>query len=368
MKKVLFLIHNLGQGGAEKVLVNLVNNLDKTEYETTVEVLFGGGVNEQFLNPDVKLKRWIPFMIPGNSKIMKLFSPKFLHSLIVREKYDIEVAYLEGPTTRVISGCTNKDTKLVTWLHSCKDSFGDFLPSYRNRNELVEAYNRFNAQVFVSREIKEAFESTIKSHVKKYVLYNTIESDFITRKANEESAQILPSDALNIIAVGSLKQVKGFDRLLRVVCRLKKEGYSVHLTILGRGSLEAELKSFIEKNELTKNVDMLGYDVNPYKYLKHHDVFVCSSYSEGLSTAVTEALILGVPVVTTRVSGMEELLGNSEYGLITENSEEGLYIGLKRIFDSPALLKYFREKAAIRGKEFYKDKTVFEVDKMFQEI
>lgn len=53
MIKVLFLIHDLGQGGAEKVLVNLVNNIDKTKFSVTVVSLFSGGVNEQFLNEDV---------------------------------------------------------------------------------------------------------------------------------------------------------------------------------------------------------------------------------------------------------------------------------------------------------------------------
>ena len=79
MIKVLFLIHDLGHGGAEKVLVNLVNNMDRSKFDVSVISLFGGGVNEQFLNPEIHYRAIFPKVIPGNSKLMKLFSPRFLH-------------------------------------------------------------------------------------------------------------------------------------------------------------------------------------------------------------------------------------------------------------------------------------------------
>ena len=113
MKKILFLIHDLGQGGAEKVLVNLVNNMDRSKFDISVTVLFGGGVNERFLAPDIHFYAVFPKEVPGNSKLMKLMTPKQLHRLCVKEHYDIEVSYLEGPSARVISGCQDPDTKLV---------------------------------------------------------------------------------------------------------------------------------------------------------------------------------------------------------------------------------------------------------------
>ena len=85
MLKVLFLIHDLGQGGAEKVLVNLVNNMDRTKFDITVMTLFSGGVNEQFLAKDIKYKTIYKRMIRGNSKLMKLLSPRTLHKMYVKE-------------------------------------------------------------------------------------------------------------------------------------------------------------------------------------------------------------------------------------------------------------------------------------------
>ena len=117
MKRALFLIHDLGHGGAEKVLVNLVNNMDRSKFDISVTALFGGGVNEQFLKPDIHFHAFFPKIIPGNSRLMKLLTPQQLHRLCVKEHYDIEVSYLEGPSARVISGCPDPSTKLVSWIH-----------------------------------------------------------------------------------------------------------------------------------------------------------------------------------------------------------------------------------------------------------
>ena len=76
MKKILFLIHDLHQGGAEKVLVNLVNNMDSNKFDITVIALFGGGVNEQYLKPHIHFRAIYPKSIPGNSHLMKLLPPR----------------------------------------------------------------------------------------------------------------------------------------------------------------------------------------------------------------------------------------------------------------------------------------------------
>ena len=94
-------------------------------------------------------------------------------------------------------------------------------------------------------------------------------------------------------------------------------------------------------------------------------MFICSSFAEGFSTAATEALIVGTPVLTTLCAGMEEMLGkNNEYGIIVDNSEEGLYKGLKDVLQNPDKISYYKEKAEERGKIFSTDKTVNAVQDM----
>ena len=99
------------------------------------------------------------------------------------------------------------------------------------------------------------------------------------------------------------------------------------------------------------------------------DLFVCTSFAEGFSTAATEALIVGTPVCTVEVSGMREMLGeDNEWGVVTENNEEALYQAIKRLLDDPALLAHYRGKAKERGETFSTEKTVAAVEKMLMEL
>lgn len=157
MTKILFLIHDLGNGGAEKVLVNLVNNMDRSKFDISVTVLFGGGINEQYLKPDVHFRTVFPRNIPGNSHWMKLLTPGQLHRLCVKEHYDIEVSYLEGPSARIVSGCPHDDTKLVSWIHVQLTDMKKLASSFRSETEARSCYDRFHQTVCVSEFVKQDF-------------------------------------------------------------------------------------------------------------------------------------------------------------------------------------------------------------------
>ena len=365
MTKILFLIHDLGQGGAEKVLVNLVNNMDPTKFDISVTALFGGGVNEQFLAPHICFRAIWKRSVPGNSHLMKLLSPRQLHKLCVKEHYDIEVSYLEGPSARVISGCPHKNTKLVSWIHTEFLSQKAFSAPFRSLREALSSYRRFHYNACVSQNVMHRFQelSGIREHCA--VLYNTIESHKVLELSQKDSPFSAPFSGLRFIAIGTLKKVKGFDRLLRVMKRLKDDSYAFHLYLLGTGPLEDALKDMIRELALSSHVTMPGYEVNPYRYIRHCDLFLCSSHTEGFSTAATESLIVGTPVCTVEVSGMTEMLGeNNEYGLVTENSEDALYSGITALLDDPHLLQHYKTQASLRGKAFRTEETVQAVEKM----
>ena len=369
MLRILFLIHDLGQGGAEKVLVNLVNNMDRSKFDISVTVLFGGGVNEQFLAPDIHFRAVFPKEVPGNSKLMKLLSPRQLHCLCVKEHYDIEVSYLEGPSARVISGCQCPDTKLVSWIHVEQQTMKKLADSFRSEREARRCYNRFDQTVCVSKYVHNDFCRILDFQNPCCVLYNTVESGTILEQSAENAPKLKQNQDIRLVAVGSLKPSKGYDHMLRIVSRLRHEQYPVHLYILGIGPLKQELEQTIAQQDLRDTVTLLGYDTNPYKYVAKCDLFVCASHSEGFSTAATEALIVGTPVCTVEVSGMKEMLGdNNEWGIVTENDEEALYQGIKRLLDDQALLAHYKEKAAQRGKTFSTENTVKAVEEMLESL
>jgi glycosyltransferase involved in cell wall biosynthesis len=169
--------------------------------------------------------------------------------------------------------------------------------------------------------------------------------------------------------VGKLTKVKGFERLAKIHKRLLDEGINNRLYILGIGEEKENLKKYIEDNSLENTLILLGYKTNPYKYVKKCDLYVCSSYSEGFSTSVTESLIVGTPVVTTLCSGMTELLGeNNEYGIVTENDEEALYQGVKGILTNSGDLIKYANSALKRSENFSTKKTTGAVENMLNNL
>ncbi len=374
MKKLLFMLPNLSHGGAEKVLVNLVNNLNSQKYDITVMTLFDVGINRQFLLPHIHYKYVFKKTFPANCKILSLFSPKFLHKLFIKENYDMEISYLEGPTSRIVSGVkqieNKKNIPTVAWIHISQRDLKTAVYAFCCAKEAKNCYNSFDRIVCVSKTVADDFQSIFSLEKEPVVLYNTVESNKILEKASEEVTDVEFSETeRNIIAVGTLKQVKGFERLINIHKKLRDSDLPVHLYFLGEGPDKDLLKEQTKKFGIDDSVTFLGYKTNPYKYVKKCDLFVCSSYAEGFSTAATEALIVGTPVCTTLVSGMKEMLGdNNEYGVVTENSEEALFNGIYRMLTEPELLKHYTKKAEERGKFFSTEKTVQEVEKFLDNL
>lgn len=369
--KLLFFIPNLSHGGAEKVLVNLVNHLDKDKYEITVQTLFDVGINRKFLNADVKYKYVFQHMPRGNIHMLKFFTPKQLFKYCIKDKYDIIVSYLEGPTARIIAGCTDPDVRLISWIHVEQQTREIACKAFRNYKEAEKCYEKFDKTICVSEAVKEDFHMLFGSVNNIEVLYNTIESEYIRKKAADviTDKRFTDYSGIKICAVGKISQRKGFMRLARIHQRLRNKGYEYHTYILGVGSEQEKIEKYLKENQLTESFIFLGYDENPYKFVKQSDMFVCSSLSEGFSTAATEALIVGTPVVTTMCAGMQELLGcDNEYGIITGNDEYDLEKGIERLLADNKLLEYYREKAVIRGHRFETDATVKAVENMLDTI
>lgn len=370
-KKILFLIPNLKHGGAEKVLVNLVNNLDQEKYDITVQTLFDEGVHKNSLKSHVRYIPGLPRSFPGNTTLAKCFSPAFLWRHLVKEHYDIAVSYLEGPTSRILSGCTAPDTKRVAWIHIELESPGKAAIGFRSPAEAEGAYNRFDRIIAVSNNVRDCFQKNLKIATPISVLYNTNETRQILERSQEEpkNDRFAADGELSACSVAKLTKTKGFDRLLNVHKRLLDEGLRHHLYILGIGEEQPRLERQMKELGITDSVTLLGFQKNPYQYVSRCDLYVCSSWREGFSTAVTEALIVGTPVVSTDCSGAKELLGeHNEYGIVVENSEEGIYQGMKKMLSEPETLAHYREMAAQRGKYFSREKTVQAVEEMLDNL
>lgn len=368
-KKILFLIHDLMHGGAEKVLVNLVNNMDHSKYDVTVMTLFDVGVNKQFLSEKVSYQTVFKKMFRGNTQYFKLFSPETLYRKYIKEDYDILVAYLEGSCTRIIGGCPDKNKIKIAWRHIV-ESEKEFLQAYRSMNEAKSIYRAFDKVVGVSETVIEEFEKISGLYGMSTIKYNTNETEKILELSKEEVSrpEFIEDDVLTFCGVAKVRPRKGFMRLARIHKKLQDEGYKYRIYILGEGEERPAIEKYLKENGVQDSFIFLGYDTNPYKYVAKCDLFICPSFEEGFSTAATEALIVGTPVLTTLCSGMKEMLGDNEYGVIVENSEDGIYQGMKYLLDNRTKLEYYTEQAEIRGKYFSREKTVQAVQEMFDEL
>ena len=367
MTSVLFLIPTLDRGGAENVLVDLVNHMDQSKFQITVQTLFDQEAQKDRLRDGIEYKTFMYHQFHGNSRLFSLIPARLLYRFIVREHYDVVVSYLEGPTTHIVSGCPYKDSKTVAWIHVEMRTAKQASVGFASLKKALKQYHKFDRIVFVAKTVQESFCKITEANFENgIVLYNTVDSDKIVEKSLEKSIQTeFSKDEFNIISVGRIIEAKGFDRLAHLQKRLRSEGYKTHVYILGAGKDQESLEAYIAENNISASFTFLGFQSNPYQYISAADLFVCSSRREGFSTAVTEALVLGIPVVSTNCSGAYELLGeNNEYGIVTENSEEALYQGVKKMLDDPALLEYYRSQAVIKGRKFSTEETVGAVENM----
>ncbi len=365
MIKILFFIDGITGGGAEKVLRTLVNNMDQSKFDITVQTLEDVDP-KQYLAPGIRFKAINRCKTPLGRKLFHYWvrlcaELKWLYPLYIRDDYDIEVAYLECAPTKILAASTNQKAKKVAWLHCDLEKRGMDDPE-----KAKTWYDRYDKVVCVSETVKRSFRKVIGSGTDSCILYNVNDETDIQHKA--EALEANKPGAVTFLTVGRLSYEKGNDRLLDACKMLKGEGFNFALWLVGDGPEREKLMNQASDLGLDNQVSFLGFRENPYPYMRAADVIVTPSHYEGFSTVVTEAMILGKAVVTTPCSGMDELLGDSEFGLITEDSVEGIYLGMKRMLENPELRAHYAQKAAERGKDFSKEKLVKRTEQFFEEL
>ena len=367
MIKILFFIDTLAGGGAEKVLRTLVNNMDQSKFSITVQTLEEVNPHE-YLVPGIRYKAINRCKTAFGKKLFHFWirlcaELKWLYPLYIRDDYDIEVAYLECGPTKILAGSTNKKALKLAWVH-CDLIKKEGIAAQAEKQK--KHYRAYDKVICVSENVKDSVVSLFGLESEAVVLYNVNDEEEILEKA--KAFEVPMTDGANLVAVGRLSMEKGFDRLILACAMLKQNGNRFQLRILGEGPERQSLEEQIRKDYLEVLVKLLGFQANPYPYMAAADIVVIPSRYEGFSTVATEALILGKPVVTTPCSGMRELLGDSQYGLITEDSVEGIYSGMKKMLEDPTLRESYAQAAAQRGKAFSKAERIAETENFFRSV
>lgn len=364
----MFMIPNLGGGGAEKVLVNLANALSEKGWDITICLLFDEGINREKVSASVEVKYIFSKKIMGIRYLLKIFSPQMLGKIFIKDEYDVIVSYLEGTTTRIVSGYMGS-AKKIAWVHS-KLTEKDIRQHFRSCKEARKCYSKFDEICMVSLDVKGAFLQLFPKvdNNRTFVIHNVNDTDKMISRSLEKINYSISREKINAVIVGKLTKSKGVFRILKAFEKYPNELKKLHIYFIGDGPDKENFRKKIEERKLEKNITLVGYENNPYQWIKKCDFLICPSYAEGLSTAVTEALVLGTPVLATDCGGMEELLGNSEYGVIVDNRDEALIEGIKRMVCDEELRNRMKEKASERGKIFLKKEVVNQTIDLFNSI
>ncbi|MCX0394645.1 glycosyltransferase [Clostridium perfringens] len=335
-KKILFVIDNLNSGGAEKTLVTLLNNFDFKKYELTLFLFSKEGVYLEELSSNIKLKYLfnlkaskIKIIINKiRRKIFFLFNSKSLFRTIMKNKinsiigedYDTYIAFMEGLSTKIVDLIGDSTKKKIAWIHTDVSKYDWYKKYYKSYDEEKRCYLNFEKIVCVSKDSLKGFEKKyFKDKNKLVVIYNVLDKNQILKKANKKFT--LEGD-FKISNIGRLEEEKGQDILIKAFAKSDLNKKNNYLYIIGEGSREKYLKSLCEKLNINKKVRFIGFNDNPYKYIKNSDVVVSSSRNEGFSLVVAEAIIIGKMVISTNCSGPIEILENGKFGVIVKNENE----------------------------------------------
>jgi glycosyltransferase involved in cell wall biosynthesis len=382
MKHILIFNDSMQFGGTEVLLVNILKHLSGKPCKITLLLPApndGDLLLEEIPN-NVEVKYIYPQKLSRLKKVLyenlMAFFPA-LYLKVVRlnlKKYDLLVSFKDGLYS-VIFPHAHRPT--ILWVHNLPvkrnfhvASLKEYIPVQMQKARVyrfLRSFLLYDKVVFVSH-------ATMNNYIKLYytgkqkkqdlkVIYNAIDFSKINKLSLEPLQWEMEQCPVFAVAV-RFSIEKRIDRVVSAAKRLKDEGYKFRVVIMGDGPFFDEIKRKIAELSLTGEISLMGYTANPYPCIKASDWLVCSSEKESFSLVIIESVYLGTPVITTDCGGPTEISGNGKYALLTENSSEGVYMGMKKALDNPALAGNYTFLAGECLQRFNYDKWLEEVERL----
>lgn len=363
--KVLFVYPAMMLGGSTTSLLSVLYNLDTEKYKVDLALDRNTGAWLNDIPDSVNLIEPL-YLYPNNrDRIMhQLLSPRFMRAKIVakilersskshklgqqylemkdvdfyrdiEEEYDVAIAFLEGQQCKYVANHVKAKRK-IAWIHIDYKASG-FRPEYD-----IDSMRKFDSIVTVSEQCLKSYQEAFPELADRCVyIENILSKERLCMLAQKESNGLnLRSEDIKLVSTCRISfSAKGLDRAVRAISCAHKEGIvnfeRLQWYIVGAGNDFEALKNLIEAEGLERQIHLLGMKTNPYPYLKGMDLFFLPSIWEGKPMAVTEAQILGLPALVTHYSSADEQIRDGVDGMVVDNSEEGVYQGIKFILEHP---------------------------------
>lgn len=378
MRKILFVVDERQMGGVSVLLYDILKRINMRKFNVDVMILHNNGdylddlpegVNVIYGSPffevvDLSLKEVIKtksiFKIIKKIYLVFLMKTGLIKGKIKKErkkclskKYDSEVAFKDGFTA--LFTAYGDSEKKIHWLHT-DYVMHDCTAKYHNLFE--KTFPLFDKIIGISHAVVERFNQVYPG-IQCEVIYNLIDIAKIKKMGEENDIHL--GDGINFVSCGRIHEMKGYDRLINVFHRLDDMGLLKHvsLTIIGDGPDFSKVQNLVQEYGLKDKVKLLGRRKNPYPYVKAADAFLMCSRYEPFGLVVLEAMVLGTPVISTEVASIREIM-REDYGIITDNNEEGLINAIAEVIKNPNYLNKYREN--LKKYNYNCDKIVKEIE------
>lgn len=263
------------------------------------------------------------------------YSLPFLPS--IKKKYDVAISYL---WPHYFIGDKVSAKIKIAWIHT------DYSSVDTNIEMDLKMWDKFDHIVAVSEECKKSFVSKYKNLESRVMVMENLSSPgFIRKMADVEvDSPMLSDHRFKVFTVARLSYAKGIDNAVKALKILKSGGYrDIAWYVVGYGGDEELIRELIDKNNLADSFILLGKKSNPYPYMKNADLYVQPSRYEGKAVTVTEAQILGRPVLITNYPTAGSQVKDMVDGCITQLSVEGIADGIERLYCNEKLRKRLAE-------------------------
>lgn len=363
MKRILIFVDSFTVGGTSSSILALLRTVDKTLYHITLSY-FDADPNllEQLPDSITLLKKTRPALIRrafgwiSSGLIIEAFelyrgqpgSPSFMSAAQRtlqqaakqternKNQYDIAIAGMELLSTYYVAFCIEA-CKKIAWIHT------NYTDAKLNPQNDESVYAMFDSIVTVSEECKDAFDDAFPGYRGKSIcIPNIVDEIAIKEMANQQSVAEFECNILNVLTVARIdNKSKRFDRIIRACLYFRNKGFSFKWYIVGDGPDRGFVENTIAKHQLGSRLILLGQKDNPYPYMKSADVFVLLSSYEGRPISITEAMILGCPIVTTDFAAVKKQVPQS-YGAIIPNRDETISENLYNVLSDGKALRQWR--------------------------
>jgi glycosyltransferase involved in cell wall biosynthesis len=368
---VLCFISSLAGGGAERVMVDLLSNIDRSRFEPTLVLLYPyeDSPYKQNLPQDLRV---VVVDRKSDSVPAKLRQALAFFQAVRKEKPDVILsmlthnnimALLSGLLFRIrVIACEHNTLSEVTKTEEGGKIMG--MPVAL----MVKTLYRFADKIIaVSEGIKSDLISAFRlSPDAVQTIYNPVDLDRFRSLLHDSPVHpFFTEQKPVVIAMGRLTQQKGFDMLLKAFSRVLSAA-DARLVIMGEGPQRTSLEELVKELGIEEKVSLSGFQRNPYAMLAHSDIFVLSSRYEGLPMAMLEAMACGLPVIATDCrSGPREILQNGECGnLVPVGNEAAMADAILELLEDSTQ----RERLSEHGKERVKEYLAPEIVRQYEEI